>query len=311
MIDPSLLATVDDVRISFSETSVWILDVVIAGLLFGIALDVDPADFRGVWRRPAAPLVGLTCHYVLMPAATFGLTQLLDLAPSVALGMLLIASCPGGNLSNILVHLAKGNTALSVGISATSSAVAVAITPLSLSFWASLDEDTERLFREVTVSPLRMLATIALILGVPVVAAQLLRKRRPERAAALVRPMRIATLVVFVLFLCGAVLSNLDPLREHLDAVLLAVALENGTALALGYWLARAARLAPRDARAVSIEVGIRNAALGLVLVFAFFDGLGGMALVAAWYGIYHLISGGSLAAFWSRRPPRPAPAPA
>jgi bile acid:Na+ symporter, BASS family len=116
--------------------------------------------------------------------------------------------------------------------------------------------------------------------------------------------MRIFSLVAFFSFIVFALAGNWKYFIAFVGAVAVAVALQNAVGLAGGYGLARAARLPEYDARAVSIEVGIQNSALGLVIVFTFFDGLGGMAVTAAWWGVWHLISGLAIATFWSRRPP-------
>jgi bile acid:Na+ symporter, BASS family len=305
-----LAADVDEVMLNFDPASLMVLNVAIGLIMFGIALDVRVDDLRSVFRTPKAPLIGLGAQFLLLPAATFALTRIIDPLPSIALGMILVGCCPGGNISNIITHLAKGNTGLSIGMTGVSTLLAAVLTPLNFAFWGSLDPGTREVLRSVALDPLDLAITIGLLLALPVTAGILVRLHRPALAARLYKPMRIISIVFFLGFIAIAFITNLEHFAALLGTVLLAVFIHNAMALLLGYGAATAAKLPERDRRAVSIEVGIQNSALALVLIFGFFGGLGGMALVAAWWGIWHIIAGLSVATVWSRRPPAPALAP-
>ena len=134
-----------------------------------------------------------------------------------------------------------------------------------------------------------------------------LARWRPHWAAVLLRPMRIFSIVVLFVFVAGAVQANLQHFIDYIGVTFWVVLIVNVVALALGYSAARLARLNAADARAVSFETGIQNSGFGLILCFNFFAGLGGMAIAAAWWGIWHLISGLALATWWSRRDPAEA----
>jgi bile acid:Na+ symporter, BASS family len=298
-----LAQAVDEVQLNFDRGSLLLLNGIIGLIMFGVALDVSIADLRDVLRRPKAPLIGIGAQFLLLPAGTFLLTRLLDPAPSIALGMILVSCCPGGNVSNIITHLAKGNTGLSIGMTGVSTLAAAVLTPLNFAFWGSLHPDTDALLRSVSVSPTELAITIGLLLAVPVSAGIAVRARRPELAKRLYRPMRAISIAFFLAFIAIAFVSNIEHFTALLGTVALAVLLHNALALTLGYTAGWAAGLDERDRRATSIEVGIQNSALALVLIFSFFGGLGGMALVAAWWGIWHIIAGLALAAVWSRRP--------
>jgi BASS family bile acid:Na+ symporter len=217
--------------------------------------------------------------------------------------MILVASCPGGNVSNFITHLAGGNTAVSVSMTAISTAAATVLTPLNIALWGSLDPGTAGLLRQVAVDPVGMISTVMLVLAVPLVLGMVVAARAPRVAARLRRPMRIGSLGFFALFVVLAFRANVDHFVSFIGLVFAPVLVQNALAFGLGWGLARVARLAPRDVRAVTIEVGIQNSGLGLVLVFTFFGGLGGTAIVAAWWGIWHIVAGMTLALFWSRRP--------
>jgi bile acid:Na+ symporter, BASS family len=304
---PILAQGVDEVMLNFDPASLLVLNVAIGLIMFGIALDVRVQDLKAVFATPKAPVIGLLAQFLLLPAATFALTRILDPQPSIALGMILVGCCPGGNISNIITHLAKGNTGLSIGMTGVSTAMAAVMTPLNFAFWGSLNEGTREVLRSVALDPADLAITIGLLLALPVTAGVLLRLRRPALAAKLYKPMRIVSIVFFLGFIAVAFISNLEHFAALLGVVLLAVFVHNALALTLGYGAAAAARLVERDRRAVSIEVGIQNSALALVLIFGFFGGLGGMALVAAWWGIWHIIAGLTVATVWSRRPPEDA----
>jgi bile acid:Na+ symporter, BASS family len=304
-----LLATdssVDDLRLNFDPGTVVLLNVILGLIMFGVALDVRISELRNLASAPKAVAIGLVAQFLLLPAFTFLLTQVLDPAPSIALGMILVGASPGGNISNFITHLARGNTMLSIGMTGISTMFAVVLTPLNFAFWGSLDADTEALLKSVRLDPLELVLTIALLLAVPVALGMTVRARRPALADRLHRPMRIASLAFFVIFVVVAFAANLQNFVDYIGFVALAVLLHNAIALSSGYGAAAAFRLPERDRRAISIEVGIQNSALSLALIFGFFDGLGGMALVAAWWGIWHIIAGMTVASLWSRRPPAP-----
>jgi BASS family bile acid:Na+ symporter len=217
--------------------------------------------------------------------------------------MMLVAACPGGNVSNFFTHLAAGNTALSVSMTAISTLAAIVMTPVNLAFWGRLDIQTAAILQRVSLDPVQLFATIFTILGLPLFLGMLVAHIRPNLAAKLRKPFKILSIGFFVAFVAIAFAVNFEHFLNYITGVIGAVFLHNALALSTGYGFGRLLRLPKRDARAVSIEVGIQNSALALALIFDFFAGLGGMAIVAASWGIWHLISGLSLAWFWSRRP--------
>jgi BASS family bile acid:Na+ symporter len=310
MVAPTPLAalaaapTVDSVQLNFSPSGLLLLNVVIGFVMYGVALSLKLEDFTRIVRDPKGPLIGLVAQFLLLPALTFGLTRLIDPAPSVALGMLLVAACPGGNMSNVVTHLARGNVALSVSMTAVSTCAAIVMTPLNLSFWGSMHPGTAAILREVALDPWSMLQTVGLILGVPLVLGVATSRRFPALALRMDKPVRRAGVVAMGVFIAGALAKNWAYFIDWIGLVMGLVALHNAAALALGYVAARAAGLPEADRRAVSVEVGIQNAGLGLVLIFGFFDGLGGMAVLTAWWGVWLMISGLGLAAWWGRRQP-------
>ncbi len=296
-------AAVDAIRLHFNAQGLAAINAVIGLMMFGMALDLSPEDFLRILRAPKAPAIGLLAQFVLLPAFTFLLTLVIRPLPSMALGMILIGACPGGNLSNIMTYLARGNAAVSVSMTAVSTAAAVFMTPLNLSLWGSLNPATAPILRQVSLNPWNVFTTIFMILGVPLFLGMTAARLWPRLVARLRRPFKIFSVIVFLAVVALALAANWRIFLNVVGLVVVVVFLHNALALSLGYGAGRLARLPEADVRAVAIEVGIQNSALGLVLVFNFFDGLGGMAIIAAWWGIWHIIAGLTLSFFWSRRP--------
>ncbi len=296
-------AAVDQIRLNFNPQGMLVINAAIGLMMFGVALDLKLDDFKRIIVSPKAPGIGLIAQFVLLPAATFLLTLALRPQPSIALGMILVASCPGGNLSNIMTYLAKGNCAVSISMTAVSTAAAIFMTPLNLSLWGSLNPDTAVILKAVSLSPMDVFTTIFLILGVPLVAGLTLSRYFPFLAGKVRKPFKIFSLIFFIVIVLGALAANWTIFLQVVGLVMLIVLLHNALALNLGYWSGRVAGLAEQDCRAVCIEVGIQNSALGLVLVFNFFSGLGGMAILVAWWGIWHIIAGLITAFIFTRRP--------
>ena len=286
------VAMVDQVRLNFNPQGLLVINIAIGLMMFGVALDLKLEDFKRIIISPKAPGIGLIAQFMLLPALTFLLTLILRPQPSIALGMILVAACPGGNLSNIITYLAKGNCAVSISMTAVSTAAAVIMTPLNLALWGGLNPDTAEILRKVSLSPVDVFTTIFLILGIPLLLGLTLSRIFPVLADKFRKPFKIFSLVFFMVIVCGALAANWSIFLKVVGLVMLIVLLHNALALNLGYWSGRLCRLDERDSRAVCIEVGIQNSALGLVLVFNFFEGLGGMAILVAWWGIWHIIAG-------------------
>ncbi len=302
------MSEIDLVRLNFSPQSLTVLNIVLALVLFGVALDMKPSDFKGIASAPRATIIGMLGQFVMLPAIAWLLVLLLEPAPSIGLGMILVAACPGGNISNFLTHYARGNTALSITMTSLSTVGALFFTPFNLAFWGSLNPQTARILNEVALDPLDVLTAIAFLLVIPAALGLGVAHWLPRFAARARRPAKILSLAFFGLFVIGALAANWGYFLAYVGRVLLVVFAMNALGLLGGYLIARFAGLPERDRRAVAIEVGIQNSGFGLILVFNFFQGIGGMAIVAAWWGIWHIVSGLALASWWRRRTPVVAP---
>lgn len=294
---------IDQARLNFNPTGIAIINGAIGLMMLGVALELKPADFNRILKSPKAPSIGLAAQFILLPAFTFLLVLLIKPYPSIALGMMLVAACPGGNVSNIMTYLAKGNSAVSISMTAVSTLAAIIMTPLNISIWGGLNPETAQILKAVSLNPLDVFMTVFIILGIPLAVGMTVGHYLPGFCEKIKRPFKIFSLVFFILIVVAAIAANWQNFLEFVGVVVFAVFLHNLLALNTGYWAGKAVRLPERDCRAVSIEVGIQNSALGLVLVFNFFDGLGGMAIVVAWWGVWHIIAGLMAAFIFTRRP--------
>ena len=293
----------ENIAINFDPASLRILNICIGFVMFGVALDLRLDDFKRIAQYPKKSLTGLFSQLILLPALTFGVIWLTRPAYPLALGMILVAACPGGNVSNFICHVAKGNAALSVTLTAFTTVLAIVLTPFNYGLYSGLLPYAEVQEVNISLSPVDMFETIFLIILIPLVAGMLVNRLWPALVQKVRKPVRIISILILVGFIAIAFANNAGLFVSYFNRVMWLVLLHNGIALASGYVLARyVMKLEERDSRTVSIETGIQNSGLGLVLIFNFFDGSGGMALIAAWWGIWHIISGFTIAWFWSRK---------
>ena len=298
------MQSVDAVQIQFSPEALVVLNGILALLMFSIALDIRIADFRQLFVQPKAAVVGLFSQYIYLPVLTLILIYLLIEHPSIALGMVLLAVCPGGSVSNYATYLARANTALSVMLTAITTLAAAIVTPLAFAFWQGWLPDEMQRQISLSLNFWDMAITVFFLVLVPVITGVALNEYKASIANRLRKPFKILSGGIFILFVIGAVYSNLAELKEYLHTIFFTTLLHNGLALLGGYWIARGAGLGEMNRRTVSLETGLQNSGLGMTLVFTFFPEYGGMALVLAWWGVWHLISGFSLAWVWGQRPP-------
>lgn len=298
-----LESTIDTVRINFDSQTLWILNLALAFVMFGIALEISLEDFKRLLRNPKPIITGVLSQFLLLPCLTFLLVLIIEPLPSFAMGMFMVAACPGGNVSNFISHLAKGNTALSVSLTAVATLLAVFMTPLNLQLWGSLYAPTATILHEVAISPFKMIKLVALLLGVPLILGMWLHHRKPIIARKMAKVLKVASLLFFIALVFLALYDNRTIFTDYVYYVFWIVVIHNLIAFTTGYTFGSIVGLSRRNSRTVAIETGIQNSGLGLLLIFTFFDGLGGMALLTAFWGIWHLVSGLLLAGFWGLKP--------
>lgn len=308
------LEVLDHVRLNFSPSGLLFLNIALAFIMFGVALDIKTEHFTDILRKPKSAIAGFISQTFLLPAFTFLLVLLLNPTPTVALGMILVAACPGGNISNFISSMARGNVALSVSLTAVSTMAAIFFTPFNFALWGNFYIDfynahsAAGLVRPLEIDKFQMFQTVFILLGIPVIIGLFVSKKYPKLTEKIKKPINRGSLLFFILMVIAMLSANLSQFTSYVHLVFFIVLLHNGLALATGYFFSRIMKCPQKDQRTIAIETGIQNSGLALALMFnpKIFPPemeLGGMAVIAAWWGIWHIISGLSLAFFWSRKP--------
>ena len=293
---------IDLVKLHFDPNVLRFLNFILGFILFGISLDLKLDDFRNILIMPKSVLVGLIGHSVLLPLLTFLLVIIIKPHPSLALGMILVAACPGGHMANFMTHTAKGNTALSVSISALSTLLAAFLTPFNFQFWGSKVPYLQDIMKQFDLSFVEMMQTVLVLVVLPLLLGLGCAIKFPNFANKIKKPIKILSLLFFFGFLVLGIFANYKSFQGFLLLVAGLVILHNSLALLSGFLFGKLCRLPYADQKTMAFEVGIQNTGLGLILIFNFFNGLGGMAMIAAFWGVWHMVSGFSLSYYFSKK---------
>jgi len=289
-------AALDAARIELAPGGSLILPLILAVIMFSVALSLRPGDFAFLKAQPGKFAGAAAAQIIALPLMTLALIYVINPPPSIALGMIVVACCPGGNVSNFFTQLGRGDTALSVALTGTSSLAAALLTPVSILFWTSLYGPTAAIVDEIAVSPAPFVVQTTLILAIPLGLGMAFAWRFPALAAR-IRPLLMAAALIGILAMVfGGLASNWALLTATAGVVLSVVVIHNTLAFLTG---AAAGRLIGFDGprrRALTFEVGIQNSGLGLVILLSQFDGLGGAAAVVGLWSIWHLFAGLGLA---------------
>jgi len=299
------LEVLDTIELNFSPTGLLILNIALAIIMFGVALEIDVSNFKQIVKKPKSAILGFLSQFLLLPAITFLFILVINPTPSVALGMLLVSVCPGGNISNFISHLAKGNTALSVTLTAVATIASLFLTPLNFAFWGNLYEKTSELIMPIDINTWHMLRTVFILLGIPLVTGVFFARKFPRITAKITKPIKMISILIFAGFVVAAFANNFNYFIKYIHLIIIIVLVHNAIALLTGFTVGSLFRVPRVDRRSLTIETGIQNSGLALVLIFNpnLFDGLGGMAFIAAWWGVWHLIAGVAIGGIWSRKP--------
>ena len=309
------LEQLDKIRLNFSDGGVLFMNFAIAFVMFGVALGIKTEHFKDLAKNPKTILLGVISQYFLLPAITYLLVMLIKPSPAVAFGMILVASCPGGNVSNMISMLAKANVALSVSLTAFSTLFALIMTPFNFSFWGGLYASKSPYLVELVIEPAQIFQTVGIILGIPVLLGLIVGARFPCFREKIQKSVRWASMFVLIGFIVGALAANFDHFLRYIHLVFFIVLIHNALGLTVGYWFPKLFKVSTHNSRTISIETGIQNSGLGLALIFnpKIFPPeleLGGMAFIAAWWGVWHIIAGSGLAFYWGRKKKLPVTAP-
>lgn len=308
------LQKMDGARLNFSDGGLLVLNIAIAVIMFGVALEIKVSHFKELFKKPKPVIVGFLSQFLVLPLLTFLLVMAFwkNLTAGVAMGMILVAACPGGNVSNFFSTHAKGNAALSVSLTAIATMVAVVLTPFNFYFYGKLYKAfgpwvENALLRELTINPIEMLKTVVILLGIPIVLGMTVNHKFPKLTEKIKKTIKIFSLLFFIGLVIIMIANNYNHFVKYIYWIFVIVFIHNALAISSGYGFAKLFRLDTINSRTISIETGIQNSGLGLVLLFNpnIFPqdlALGGMMIVTAWWGIWHIISGLTISTIWRRK---------
>ena len=303
------LQSLDDIKLNFSPESLLCLNITLALIMFGVALDIKIENFKKIIHNPKSVIIGVVSQFLLLPALTFLLAILFRnyITTSIALGMILVASCPGGNISNFMSSLSKANIALSVSLTAIATLAAIIMTPLNFTFWGGMYNISSPLLVPIKMPVLQIFQTVFVMLGIPLILGILFAKRFPIITSKIIKPVKFFSIIIFVGFIIFAFMNNYEYFKTHIKYVFIIVLVHNALALLMGYSFSSIFKTSFFDKKSITIETGIQNSALALVIIFnpKIFPpelSIGGMAFIAAWWGIWHIFAGLGIAIYWSRK---------
>lgn len=282
----------EGIHINFNPDNQALLSILLAFIMYGVALDLEWEDFRKSFVAPKAMVVGLLSQFIVLPALTFVLITSWQPLAGIALGLMLMAACPGGTISNFFSSLAKADVGLSVSMTMVATFLCLIMTPFNFSFYSRMHPLTQELAKEVSLDPMDLFSTILTILIIPVILGMITRNRLPNLTKKIGRPIKLVSMVIFVGFVAVALFQNLETFSKYWGIVAAVVVVHNTIAIASGLGLGFLAKLPVPQRRSISIETGIQNSGLGLVISFTFFPEMGELALVCAMWGIWHITSG-------------------
>lgn len=253
------ITNIDDIKINFDSSGLWVLNIAIGVIMFGVALGITIDDFKRLFKNPKIVFVGVLSQFILLPAATFLLILVLKPHPSFALGMMMIAACPGGNISNFYSKMAGGNAALSVSLTAFATLICIFMTPFNLHFWGSLYEPTNAILKTVELNPYDIFKLVLLILGIPLIAGMLVKHYHSKMASKIEKVLKPLSMLVFVALILIAFSQNLDIFTDYIHLVVFLVVFHNIFAFIIGFYTAKAFGLNKADTKTISMETGIQN----------------------------------------------------
>ena len=309
-MDPQLAAEIDNIQVTLNAGGMNTINIVLAFVMYGVALGIKPRMFVEVFTKPKSVILGACCQLIFLPLVTFLLTLCLGrwISPTMALGMILVASCPGGNISNFISSLSKANVELSVSLTAVSTSLAVLMTPFNFAFYGNLFLKLSPIasgLPSISIPLVDVLKTIFILLGVPLVLGILTSQYLPKVAEALKKPFQYLSIVFFLGMVIMSFWGNRDAFMQCIQYIFFVVLLHNLAALLTGFSVGTIFKLPNADRRTLTVETGIQNSGLGLVLllgtsIFKDFPPHGGMLVITAWWGVWHIVSGLTVAAIFN-----------
>ena len=286
-------ATLDALTIALDPQAQRLLAGAIMIMMFAIALGLKPEHFAFLRKGSNVFFGGVAAQIIALPLVTLALAALIKPAPSVALGMIVVAACPGGNVSNFMTWAARGDLGYSVSLTAASSIIAALWTPAAVLVWSSLYPPTADLLDTIEFNRIAFVAQTTLMLAAPLGAGMAAAHWRPRLAERIRKPMALFGAGILAWVIIAGTIDLLPVLLPAWALILIPVIAHNAVAFATGATAGRLLGANPAQRRSLTIEVGIQNAGLAVVILLAQMQGIGGAAAIAAVWGVWHFASGG------------------
>jgi len=279
------------------NASALVVAIALMCIMFGMGLSLTLGDFRRIFQQPKAVFIGLTNQLLFLPLIGYLLVSLLPLSPEVAIGVMILVACPGGATSNLISHLAKGDTALSVTLTAVASLVTIITIPLIVQFALSKFQGNEQ---QVILDVPQTIAQLLMIVVLPVALGMLLRAKATRFALKMDRPVRMASGVLLALITLGLILKERENILPYLQQAGLPTALLCVFTMSLGFLASKIFRLGIKQSISISIESGIQNSALAITIATVTLQNTE-FGIAAAIYTII-MYAAGFLAIMYGRR---------
>lgn len=280
------------------STSAIILAVSLAIIMLGMGLSLVAEDFKRIFLEPKSILIGLTNQLILLPVIAFGLASMFPLQPEIAVGVMILAACPGGATSNLIAHLAGADTALSVTLTAFSSFITILTIPFIVNF--SLEQFLEE-GNMIQLDVVQTFLQILMIIIIPVTIGMLIRKYKENFALKMAKPVRIASALILILVIVGIIIKEKDTLAESFQQAGLVVITLNLVVMFVGYYSAKMFSISNKRALSIAIESGIQNGTLGITVAVVLL-GSSQFAVVSAIYGVLMFFTGAAAIYIGSRQ---------
>jgi len=303
-------AALDSIQVTMNAGGMNTINIVLAFVMYGVSLGIKPHTFVDLFKKPKSVILGMCCQLLLLPLLTFCLCLAMGswISPMMGLGMILVASCPGGNISNFISSLSKADIELSVSLTAISTALSVLMTPLNFLIYGNLYLHLSDIAGDVpnlSIPIWDVFKTIFILLGIPLICGILTSQYLPKVAEKLKKPFQWLSIAFFLAMVVLSFLGNLEAFKKCIQFIFVVVLIHNLLALLTGFTVGTLFKVPEADRRTLTIETGIQNSGLGLVLllgtsIFAGFPPHGGMLVITAWWGVWHIISGLTVAGLFN-----------
>lgn len=289
----------DQLTIALEPAAQAMLAAAIIIMMFAIALGLRPEHFAFLRKDPKHFWGGIAAQIIALPAATIALAAILQPPPSIALGMIVVAACPGGNVSNFMTYAARGDTAYSVSLTAGSSVIAAFWTPAAILLWSGFYPPTADLLDTIEFDRTSFILQTTVMLAAPLALGMTAAFYRPAAAEKIRKPLALFGAGILAVVIIRGTIDFWPILIGAWAIIMIPVILHNAAAFALGAAAGRVLAASPPQQRSLTFEVGIQNAGLAVVLLVSQLKGLGGAAAIAAVWGVWHFFSGGAMVAFY------------